>query len=199
MQLIFFFFSILTDDGNDGVKIDQSQSNAATIETVISPDAVHHFSQLLSDHSRCDAKNLGEQESSNEGLEPLNEIQVDGPEELKQIVGFLKDKRQRAGKLLDESNGEYMFDAKLYCTKTLMRPGHSRRYPTEYSCSYPGVSWNTRMQSWLVYFEDGEGRRSRTFNPKRFTQAQLETLPEFIRSQATIHVRRIRQLSACCQ
>lgn len=48
------------------------------------------------------------------------------------------------------------------------------RATAEYLCSFPGVSWNTRMQSWLVYYEDMTGRKSKTFNPKRYSADKLD-------------------------
>lgn len=103
-------------------------------------------------------------------------------------------------------DGRYMFDAQMR-THLLAgskngkidrrnNPGGSclRRGTTEYSCSYPGVSWNTRMQSWLVYFEDTKGRKSRTFNPKRLSINQLELLPTEIRLRYETEVRNVETL-----
>lgn len=110
-----------------------------------------------------------------------------------------------SSKPLYPNESQYHFDAQLRNHKDESGPafrrikdglsydglhGRSRRSGTEYSCSYPGVSWNTRMQSWLVYFEDAQGRKSRTFNPKRLTHEQLSMLPLDIRSKFPTHVRR---------
>lgn len=75
--------------------------------------------------------------------------------------------------------------------------GRTRRSGTEYSCSYPGVSWNTRMQSWLVYFEDAQGRKSRTFNPKRLTPEQLALLPPDVRAKFPSHAVEVAMHCAC--
>jgi hypothetical protein len=88
-----------------------------------------------------------------------------------------------------ESLGQYMFDARLYFNTEPESQHCSKRCSAEYSCSYPGVSWNTRMQSWLVYFEDAKKRKSRTFNPKRISEAQLSLLPVSIQKKILTHVR----------
>lgn len=66
---------------------------------------------------------------------------------------------------------QYKFDARITVAVKGDRGG---RNTAEFLCSFPGVSWNTRMQSWLVYYEDMGGRRSKTFNPKRFTPDKLQ-------------------------
>lgn len=89
------------------------------------------------------------------------------------------------------SEYQYRFDAQLTLPVGTMRTvitkmlrscrshhiqeiDNTGRTTAEFLCSYPGVSWNTRMQSWLVYYEDVTGRRSKTFNPKKFTDDKID-------------------------
>lgn len=67
----------------------------------------------------------------------------------------------------------YHFDAKLIVTEEFPDDGvvegsNKRKWRRAvYRCTYPCVSWNARAHSWLVYYEDAEGRKSKTFNPKK--------------------------------
>ena len=79
----------------------------------------------------------------------------------------------------------YNFDAKLtVCPPQCNRRDEQSTKPkrqggrssAEFLCSFPGVSWNTRMQSWLVYYEDRTGRKSKTFNPKRYSLEKFSRL-----------------------
>lgn len=60
-------------------------------------------------------------------------------------------------------------------TAEMQLVGGSEEYP-EYSCSYPGVSWNTRMRAWLVFYDDFGPRKSKTFNPKRYNEKVLQEM-----------------------
>ena len=79
----------------------------------------------------------------------------------------------------------YHFDAKLIVTEEFPDDDSSSKRKWRraiYRCTYPCVSWNARAHSWLVYYEDAEGRKSKTFNPKklgRFYNLQPE-IREFL-------------------